>query len=79
VVGVGLAVGLAFADAIGRRLADGLGLAVLEQATMATSKNKVEPTRARRSIRTLSSQSNYLRAALPSRQAPFPGPAYPAA
>jgi hypothetical protein len=38
----------------------GLGVAVLEQATTASSREKIEPIRARRPVRTLSSQIIYV-------------------
>ena len=65
-VGRGLAVGL------GVGIGDGvtrpallvttveLGVAVLEQATTASSREKIEPIRARRPVRTLSSQIIYV-------------------
>ena len=46
-------VGLGVADAIGGRLADGLGVGALEQATTANDSKKMEPIRARRRVRTL--------------------------
>jgi hypothetical protein len=65
----------------------GLGVAVLEQATTASSRAKIEPIRARSPVRTLSSKSCVAQShhdspptALVVRpQAPFHGPAYPAA
>jgi len=48
-------VGLGVAVAIGRGLAVGLGVAVPEQATTASIRDKIEPIRARRPVRTLSS------------------------
>ena len=64
-IGRGLAVGLAvgLGVGIGEGVASpallvttvGLGVAVLEQATTASSREKIEPIRARRPVRTLSS------------------------
>ena len=47
--------GFTVAGAIGRGLAVGLGVAVPEQATTASIRDKIEPIRARRPVRTLSS------------------------
>jgi hypothetical protein len=85
---VGLAVGLGVGSGDGvagsALLATtvGLGVAVLEQATTASSSHKIEPIRARRPVRTLSSQVIYITVApltprppllLCGRQAPFQG------
>jgi hypothetical protein len=56
-VGPGLANELGVADGVARKPADGLGVAVLEQATTSSSRNKMEPPRAKRPVRTLSSSS----------------------
>jgi hypothetical protein len=52
---VGLAVGLGDGVAGGALLAPAVGVAVLEQATTTSSRVKIEPIRARRPVRTLSS------------------------
>jgi hypothetical protein len=52
--------GLGVAGAIERGLAVGLDVAVFEQATAASSKDKIEPIRARRPVRTLSSSIIYI-------------------
>jgi hypothetical protein len=75
-IGRGLAVGLGFGigdgvaspalpvttvgigDGVGDDVGD--GVAVLEQATTASSREKIEPIRARRPVRTLSSQIIYI-------------------
>jgi hypothetical protein len=65
-LGVGLAVGLmvGIGDGVAgpARLATtvGLGVAVLPQATTTSSRHKIEPIRARRPVRTLSSQIAYI-------------------
>ena len=52
-LGIGLGVGLASPALLGPAV--GLGVAELEQATTASSRKKIEPIRARRPVRTLSS------------------------
>ena len=52
-------VGLGATGAVGRALAVGLGVAV-PQATTTSSRHKIEPIRARRPVRTLSSQIAYI-------------------
>jgi hypothetical protein len=61
-VGVGDAVGPGLADAVavGRMLAVGLGVVVFEQATTTSSRVKIEPIRARRRVRTVSSSVIYV-------------------
>jgi hypothetical protein len=65
-VGSGLAVGLGvgIADGVGGTAllvtTVGLGVAVFEQATTASSRMKIEPIRARRPVRTLSSSVIYV-------------------
>ena len=67
-LGVGIGDGVAVAVGLGVGIGDGvagpallvatvgLGVAVLEQATTARSREMIEPIRARRPVRTLSSQ-----------------------
>jgi hypothetical protein len=69
--GLGVAVGRGLAVGLGVGVADGvggtallvttvgLGVAVFEQATTASSRKNIEPIRARRPVRTLSSQIIY--------------------
>jgi hypothetical protein len=65
-IGRGLAVGLGVGigdgvDSLALLVTTaGLGVAVLEQATTASSRAKIEPIRARRPVRTLSSQIIYV-------------------
>src|ERR1035437_6986176 len=63
-VGLGVGIGVGIGDRVASRAllvtTVGLGVAVPEQATTASSRNKIEPIRARRPVRTLSSSIIYL-------------------
>ncbi len=71
-VGLGVAVGIGDGVGLGVGIGDGvaspallvttvgIGVAVIEQATTASSREKIEPIRARRPVRTLSSQIIYV-------------------
>jgi len=54
-VGLGVGIGDGVGGATLLATTVGLGVAVLEQATTASSRDKIEPIRARRPVRTLSS------------------------
>jgi hypothetical protein len=59
-VGLGVGVGDGVAGPALLVTTVGLGVAVLEQAAMASSREKIDPIRARRPVRTLSSQIIYV-------------------